>query len=167
MPDLPPAKRRKTLTDSIISTAFSAALIGTAVGMTAYRMYAFIDGAILVDIMSNTVLLDRWRDRGKPGGETRPETVEQPPPPYLKEEWVDDSVCNRIVIYEVVFTRLAHVASQYVSKSGTTASQEAEVHRAPCAASSQSSYHHIASTLTSTLYLPIEVCHSAAGRTQR
>lgn len=40
MPDFPPAKRRKTLTDSIISTAFSAALIGTAVGMTAYRLYA-------------------------------------------------------------------------------------------------------------------------------
>jgi hypothetical protein len=39
MADLPPAKRRKTLADSIISTAFSAALIGTAVGMTAYRMY--------------------------------------------------------------------------------------------------------------------------------
>ena len=39
MSDLPAAKRRKTLTGTIISTAFSAALIGTAVGMTAYRMY--------------------------------------------------------------------------------------------------------------------------------
>lgn len=40
MPDCPPAKRRKTLADSIISTAFSAALISTAVGIGAYRMYA-------------------------------------------------------------------------------------------------------------------------------
>ncbi|KAF8579903.1 hypothetical protein K439DRAFT_1663007 [Ramaria rubella] len=66
--ELPPAKRRKTFTDSIISTAFSAALIGTAVGMTAYRM---------------------WRDRGRPKEEPDSELIE-PPPPYQREEWVDD-----------------------------------------------------------------------------
>ncbi|KAF8524181.1 hypothetical protein JB92DRAFT_2881396 [Gautieria morchelliformis] len=65
---LPPAKRRKTLTDTIISTAFSAALIGTAVGMTAYRM---------------------WRDRGKPTAEDDSIPME-PPPPYEREEWVND-----------------------------------------------------------------------------
>ena len=37
--DLPPAKRRKGLTSSVISTAFSAALFGAAVGLTVYRMY--------------------------------------------------------------------------------------------------------------------------------
>lgn len=36
--DLPPAKRRKGLTGSVISTAFSAALIGAAVGLTVYRL---------------------------------------------------------------------------------------------------------------------------------
>lgn len=36
--DLPPAKRRKTLAGSIVSTAVSAALIGTAVGLTVYRL---------------------------------------------------------------------------------------------------------------------------------
>ena len=36
--DLPPPKRRKTLAGSIVSTALSAALIGTAVGLTVYRM---------------------------------------------------------------------------------------------------------------------------------
>ena len=36
--ELPPAKRRKGLTGSIVSTALSAALIGTAVGLTVYRL---------------------------------------------------------------------------------------------------------------------------------
>lgn len=36
--DLPPAKRRRTLAGSIVSTALSAALIGTAVGLTVYRL---------------------------------------------------------------------------------------------------------------------------------
>lgn len=43
-PELPPAKRRRGLAGSIVSTALSAALIGTAVGLTVYRL---------------------WRDRGK------------------------------------------------------------------------------------------------------
>ncbi|KAH9935979.1 uncharacterized protein BXZ73DRAFT_89466 [Epithele typhae] len=58
--DLPPPKRRRTLAGSIISTALSAALIGTAVGLTVYRL---------------------WRDRGK-----GPEAL--PPPPYEQGEWV-------------------------------------------------------------------------------
>ena len=39
--DLPPAKRRKGITGSVISTAFSAALIGAAVGFTVYRMFVY------------------------------------------------------------------------------------------------------------------------------
>ncbi|KZT70825.1 hypothetical protein DAEQUDRAFT_724974 [Daedalea quercina L-15889] len=58
--DLPPPKRRRTLAGSIVSTALSAALIGTAVGLTVYRL---------------------WRDRGK-----APEPL--PPPPYEQGEWV-------------------------------------------------------------------------------
>ncbi|RDX54205.1 hypothetical protein OH76DRAFT_1073016 [Lentinus brumalis] len=58
--DLPPPKRRRTLAGSLISTALSAALIGTAVGLTVYRL---------------------WRDRGK-----NPEAL--PPPPYEQGEWV-------------------------------------------------------------------------------
>ncbi|KAI0761791.1 hypothetical protein BD413DRAFT_485352 [Trametes elegans] len=58
--DLPPPKRRRTLAGSIVSTALSAALIGTAVGLTVYRL---------------------WRDRGK-----GPEAL--PPPPYEQGSWV-------------------------------------------------------------------------------
>ncbi|KAI0048787.1 hypothetical protein FA95DRAFT_1539388 [Auriscalpium vulgare] len=58
---LPPAKRRRTLAGSIVSTAVSAALIGTAVGLTVYRL---------------------WRDRGK-----EPELV-TPPPPYERGDWI-------------------------------------------------------------------------------
>ncbi|GJJ11460.1 hypothetical protein Clacol_005693 [Clathrus columnatus] len=69
--DLPPAKRRKTITDSILSTALSAALIGTAVGMSAYRM---------------------WRDRGTPKQVNDPSVEEiimdSPPPPYEQDDWV-------------------------------------------------------------------------------
>jgi len=36
--ELPPAKRRRTLAGSIVSTALSAALISTAVGLTVYRL---------------------------------------------------------------------------------------------------------------------------------
>ncbi|RDB15966.1 hypothetical protein Hypma_003571 [Hypsizygus marmoreus] len=56
----PPAKRRRGLAGSIVSTALSAALIGTAVGLTVYRL---------------------WRDRGK-----EPEQL-SPPPPYQQGEW--------------------------------------------------------------------------------
>ncbi|EPQ56671.1 hypothetical protein GLOTRDRAFT_115833 [Gloeophyllum trabeum ATCC 11539] len=59
--ELPPAKRRRTLAGSIVSTALSAALIGTAVGLTVYRL---------------------WRDRGK-----EPEQL-PPPPPYQERDWV-------------------------------------------------------------------------------
>lgn len=36
--DLPASKRRRTLAGSIVSTAISAAIIGTAVGITVYRL---------------------------------------------------------------------------------------------------------------------------------
>lgn len=36
--ELPPAKRRKGLAGSVLSAAVSAALIGTAVGLTMYRL---------------------------------------------------------------------------------------------------------------------------------
>ncbi|QRW17157.1 hypothetical protein RhiXN_05159 [Rhizoctonia solani] len=61
----PKRRRIAELADSVISTAFSAAVIGTAVGLTAYRL---------------------WRDRGKDGLPINPEpsTIESfpPPPPY-------------------------------------------------------------------------------------
>ncbi|KAF9068100.1 hypothetical protein BDP27DRAFT_1327936 [Rhodocollybia butyracea] len=67
----PPAKRRRGLTGSIVSTAVSAALIGTAVGLTVYRL---------------------WRDRGK---DTEPPVItvgpaeasaSTPPPPYSSSD---------------------------------------------------------------------------------
>ncbi|EJD07448.1 uncharacterized protein FOMMEDRAFT_164421 [Fomitiporia mediterranea MF3/22] len=58
--ELPPSKRRKGLTETVISAAFNTALVGAAVGLTVFRM---------------------WKDRGK---ET--EQVQSPPPPY-EEEW--------------------------------------------------------------------------------
>ncbi|KAF9219703.1 hypothetical protein BS17DRAFT_788639 [Gyrodon lividus] len=61
--ELPPAKRRRTLAGSIVSTALSAALIGTAVGLTVYRL---------------------WRDRGKESARL------PPPPPYQRGDWVPD-----------------------------------------------------------------------------
>ncbi|KAL0572072.1 hypothetical protein V5O48_009890 [Marasmius crinis-equi] len=61
----PPAKRRRGLAGSIVSTALSAALIGTAVGLTVYRL---------------------WRDRGK-GPEPMAIAHEQhPPPPYSETD---------------------------------------------------------------------------------
>ncbi|KAF8889260.1 hypothetical protein BD779DRAFT_1520648 [Infundibulicybe gibba] len=59
----PPSKRRRGLAGSIVSTALSAALIGTAVGLTVYRL---------------------WRDRGK-----EPERL-PPPPPYQQGEWIPE-----------------------------------------------------------------------------
>ncbi|KAJ3854106.1 hypothetical protein EV368DRAFT_37449 [Lentinula lateritia] len=61
----PPAKRRRTLAGSIVSTAVNAALVGTAVGLTVYRL---------------------WRDRGT-GKDPEQRTIEEtspspPPPPY-------------------------------------------------------------------------------------
>ncbi|KAF8327149.1 uncharacterized protein EI90DRAFT_1818848 [Cantharellus anzutake] len=59
----PPNKRRR-LGETIISTALSAALIGTAVGLTAYRL---------------------WRDRGKVTEFTPAEDIHRPPPPPYEE----------------------------------------------------------------------------------
>ncbi|KAG6839345.1 hypothetical protein H0H93_005623, partial [Arthromyces matolae] len=68
--DPPPAKRRRGLAGSIVSTALSAALIGTAVGLTVYRL---------------------WRDRGKepPRLEEHHQHHQQqpPPPPYQQGTW--------------------------------------------------------------------------------
>ncbi|KAJ7285067.1 hypothetical protein C8J57DRAFT_1290342 [Mycena rebaudengoi] len=61
----PPAKRRRGLAGSIVSTAVSAALIGTAVGLTVYRL---------------------WRDRGKEEPEQKP-PLPPPPPPYQQGTW--------------------------------------------------------------------------------
>ncbi|KAF8621880.1 hypothetical protein AX15_007436 [Amanita polypyramis BW_CC] len=66
----PPAKRHRGLAGSLVSTALSAALIGTAVGLTVYRL---------------------WRDRGKVTTSTASNqyiATEQlpPPPPYQETE---------------------------------------------------------------------------------
>jgi len=57
--ELPPAKRRRTLAGTIVSGAVNAALIGTAVGLTVYRL---------------------WRDRGR--------APELEPPPYEQGDWI-------------------------------------------------------------------------------
>ncbi|KAF7974119.1 hypothetical protein HWV62_13329 [Athelia sp. TMB] len=62
--DLPPNKKRRTLAGSIASTALSAALIGTAVGLTVYRL---------------------WRDRGNNPNDPN---VLPPPPAYEQGTWV-------------------------------------------------------------------------------
>ncbi|KAG6865580.1 hypothetical protein C0991_001339 [Blastosporella zonata] len=61
----PPTKRRRGLAGSIVSTALSAALIGTAVGLTVYRL---------------------WRDRGKEAPRLD-EAQQPPPPPYQQGAW--------------------------------------------------------------------------------
>ncbi|KAF9266663.1 hypothetical protein L218DRAFT_955774 [Marasmius fiardii PR-910] len=63
----PPAKRRRGLAGSIVSTALSAALIGTAVGLTVYRFF-------------------RWRDRGKAHAPLTIAHEQPPPPPYSETE---------------------------------------------------------------------------------
>ncbi|KAI9573935.1 hypothetical protein HD554DRAFT_572626 [Boletus coccyginus] len=60
--ELPPAKWRRTLAGSIVSTALSAAQIGTAFGLTVYRL------CILNLIRSPSLFAQpclSWRDRGK------------------------------------------------------------------------------------------------------
>ncbi|KAG6878278.1 hypothetical protein C0993_009636 [Termitomyces sp. T159_Od127] len=65
----PPAKRRRGLAGSIVSTALSAALIGTAVGLTVYRL---------------------WRDRGKEPPRLEEQRQQLPPPPYQQGNWKPD-----------------------------------------------------------------------------
>ncbi|KAF8159885.1 hypothetical protein B0H34DRAFT_705214 [Crassisporium funariophilum] len=60
--EMPPMKRRRGFAGSIISTAVSAALIGSAVGLTVYRL---------------------WRDRGR----LPPPGSDELPPPYQQGEW--------------------------------------------------------------------------------
>ncbi|CAL1715264.1 unnamed protein product [Somion occarium] len=74
--DIPAPKRRKTLAGSIVSTALSAALIGTAVGLTVYRL---------------------WRNRGR-----QPEAL--PPPPYEQGEWVPKPEGNTSPVPETKVT---------------------------------------------------------------
>jgi hypothetical protein len=93
--EVPPAKRRR-LGETIISTALSAALIGTAVGITAYKL---------------------WRDRGKfvdaprqiADVPEREKFVEhESPPPYREDRgWLEaQRVCSLFALKLVaVFTR--------------------------------------------------------------
>ncbi|KAJ7588074.1 hypothetical protein C8J56DRAFT_940841 [Mycena floridula] len=60
--EMPPAKRRRGLAGSIVSTALSAALIGAAVGLTVYRS---------------------WRARGR-------EAEQVAPPPYDQGGWTPE-----------------------------------------------------------------------------
>jgi len=81
--ELPPAKRRRTLAGSIVSTALSAALIGTAVGLTVYRL------CVLNSIRSLSLFAQpclSWRDRGK-----LPDQL-PPPPPYQRGDWAPEPV---------------------------------------------------------------------------
>ncbi|TFK23212.1 hypothetical protein FA15DRAFT_473639 [Coprinopsis marcescibilis] len=88
--DLPPAKRRRGLAGSIVTTAWNAALIGTAVGLSVYKL---------------------WRNRGKGNEEEKsaqataagsstldditysdmmivtPPEPSSPPPPYNNHDW--------------------------------------------------------------------------------
>ncbi|CAK5269386.1 unnamed protein product [Mycena citricolor] len=79
VPDLPPpAKRRRGLAGSIVSTAVSAALIGTAVGLTVYRL---------------------WRDRGKDAeqkDDSRESEQPPPPPPYQQGGWTPAQASHAI-----------------------------------------------------------------------
>jgi len=76
----PPTKRRRGLAGSIVDTAFNAALIGTAVGLTMYRLYV----CPLPPLSNHPTPLYSWRDRGK-GPERLP-----PPPPYQPGEWISE-----------------------------------------------------------------------------
>jgi hypothetical protein len=57
--DLPPAKRRRTLAGTIVSGAVNAALIGTAVGLTVYRLYvlsfALMEEWVLIPILGGKI----------------------------------------------------------------------------------------------------------------
>lgn len=81
--ELPPAKRRRTLAGTIVSGAVNAALIGTAVGLTVYRLYVFFM-RIEFDQRSDNIF--RWRDRGR--------APELEPPPYEQGDWVPSEVSN-------------------------------------------------------------------------
>jgi hypothetical protein len=79
--ELPPTKRRRTLASTIVSGALNAALIGTAVGLTVYRLYvlsfAWLRG---FELIPNA----RWRDRGS--------VPELEPPPYEQGDWAPSEV---------------------------------------------------------------------------
>lgn len=79
--ELPPAKRRRGLAGSIVSTAFSAAVIGTAVGLTVYRLWATLSSQHC--FLSHSIF-NSWRDRGK-------EPEQLPPPPYQAGDWTPES----------------------------------------------------------------------------
>ena len=55
--ELPPAKRRRTLASTIVSGALNAAIIGTAVGLTVYRLYVL-----------SSLLLQGWELIPRPDG---------------------------------------------------------------------------------------------------
>ena len=81
MPEPPPDKDRRSLAGSIVSTAFNAALIGTAVVYTVYRLCVPIHPSPRTEANPPS----SWRDRGK-GPERLP-----PPPPYDQGEWAPEA----------------------------------------------------------------------------
>lgn len=79
----PSAKRRRGLAGSIVSTALSTALIGTAVGLTVYCLYVppslpSFHPLLIADCNGS------WRYRSR-----EPEQI-APPPPYDQGEWTPE-----------------------------------------------------------------------------
>lgn len=93
--ELPPTKRRRTLAGSIVSTALSAALIGTAVGLTVYRL---------------------WRDRGQEQEKIQPQPL---PPPYHPGDWVPEQYKDLQVTPPTPKSRKPRTAPSSIRRSGT------------------------------------------------
>ena len=90
---MPPAKRRRGLAGSIVTTALSAALIGAAVGMTVYKLSVPLNH--LVHAVIFIKLLSRWRDRGKEPDASHPSS---PPPPPYEEKWTKPPVSPSVFL---------------------------------------------------------------------
>ncbi|KII87174.1 hypothetical protein PLICRDRAFT_42824 [Plicaturopsis crispa FD-325 SS-3] len=105
MGELPPAKRRRTLAGSIVSTALSAALIGTAVGLSVYRLWVLSVNQQRSIIHS----LSRWRDRGK-------ESEQAPPPPYQERDWMQQPQKIEVTPPTPVRSRRIHHTSSAAAK---------------------------------------------------
>lgn len=82
--DFPPAKRRRTtLADNLLTSALNVALVSTALGITAYRMYVYF-----CSDPPDQALTRRWTLRwtGRDEREREPEMADKPPP-YEEGDW--------------------------------------------------------------------------------
>lgn len=169
--DMPPTKRRRTLTDSLLTSALNVALISTAFGMSAYRMCVKVDCPGIPP--AHLITAFRWRDGTEADDDTK---ISDEPPPYEEGDWVQVSPVFPILDECVTeFRRLDSLQQPHYPRKvlplpeKTTTSSHTDGESKRRSSNHDIQHHHVANPLSWLLHdqhRPPHATHSPRGSSQ-